>query len=160
MNDVYSVFVSNAADGDIGAYRFEAATGRLEVEGRLLANANVMPLALSLDAITLYAATRRHPPGIVTYPFDAKTGALTRRHTAPIESNLAYMSADASGRYLLGASYGENRASLYDAARIAQGEGGALQFVDDIQNAHCALSSRDGRFAYVSSLGSDTLRCF
>jgi 6-phosphogluconolactonase len=160
MTQTYSVFVSNAADGEIGAYRFDAASGKLEAETRYAADTNVMPLTWSPDGVTLYAATRGKQASIVTFDYDAGSGALTRRNAAPIESNLAYLSADASGRYLLGASYGENRASLYDAARIAAGEGGALQFVDGIQNAHCAVSTRDGRFAYVTSLGADTVHCF
>ncbi len=119
-----------------------------------------MPLALSPDAATLYAATRGAQASIVSYVLDMKSGLLARIEAAPIASNLAYLSADATGCYLLGASYGENRASLYDAARIAEGDGAALQFVDGIQNAHSAMSTRDGRFAYVSSLGADTIHCF
>jgi 6-phosphogluconolactonase len=156
----FSVFVSNAADGEIGAYRLDGASGELRAETRYRADDNVMPLALSPDAGTLYAATRGDQPSIVTYAIDAHTGELKRSNAAPIESNLAYLSADATGRYLLGASYGEHRASLYDAARIAQGDGTTLQFADGIEHAHSVISTRDGRFAYVSSLGADTLHCF
>ncbi|KMY86160.1 6-phosphogluconolactonase [Candidatus Paraburkholderia calva] len=160
MTQIYSVFVSNAADGEIGAYRLDAASGTLAPETCYRAGANVMPLAWSPDGATLYAATRGEPPGIVTFAFDAEAGTLTRLHAAPIESNLAYLSADASGRYLLGASYGEHRASLYDATRIAQGGGATLQFADGIEHAHSAVSSRDGRHMYVASLGADTIHCF
>jgi 6-phosphogluconolactonase len=160
MDQVYSVFVSNAADGEIGAYRFDAATGALEAEARIAADHNVMPLAFSPDRSTLYAATRGDRPGIVTYAFDAASGRLARRNVARIESNLAYLSADGTGRYLLGASYAEHRASLYDAARIADGDGAALQFADGIEHAHAALASRDGRFVYVSSLGGGAVHCF
>ncbi len=98
---------------------------------------------------------------MVSYALDMKSGLLAGIEAAPIASNLAYLFADATGRYLLGASYGENRASLYDAARIAKGDGAALQFVDGIQNVHSAVSTRAGRFAYViSSLGADTIHCF
>jgi 6-phosphogluconolactonase len=158
MTQRYSVFVSNAADGDIATFRFDAATGALEPEARYRADTNIMPLALTSDHATLYAATRGEQPGIVTYGLDCKTGVLTRRNVAPIASNLAYLSV--AGGHLLGASYGENRASLFDAARIEQGDGDALQFVDGIQNAHAAVASRDGRFAYVTSLGADTIHCF
>ncbi len=57
MTQIYSVFVSNAADGEIAAYRFDAANGALELETRY-ADTNVMPLALSPDAATLYAQPR------------------------------------------------------------------------------------------------------
>jgi 6-phosphogluconolactonase len=158
MTQTSSVFVSNAADGDIAVFRFDTSTGALELETRHRADTNIMPMALSADSATLYAATRGAQPGIVTFDLDSKSGELTRRNVAPIASNLAYFSV--AGRFLLGASYGENRASLFDAARIEQGDGQALQFVDGIQNAHAALASRDGRFAYVTSLGADTIHCF
>jgi 6-phosphogluconolactonase len=160
MTQTYSVFVSNAADGQIGAFTFDAASGALEARTPIRADKNVMPLALSPDGATLYAATRGEQASIVTYALDARAGTLTQRAAAPIASNLAYLSVEPNGRFLLGASYGENRASLYDAARIAAGEDGVLQFVDGIQNAHSAIATRDGRFAYVSSLGADTIHCF
>lgn len=155
-----SVFVSNAADGEIGAFRLDTASAVLEPEAHHRADDNIMPMALSPDRATLYAATRGAQPYIVTYALDAASGTLRRRHAAPIESNLAYMSVHPSGRYLLGASYGEHRVSVYDTARVEAGEGAALQFVDDIRNAHAIVASNDGRFVYVSSLGTDTLHCF
>jgi 6-phosphogluconolactonase len=160
MTQVFSVFVSNAADGEISAYRFDTTSGKLEANARYQADDNVMPLALSPEGARLYAATRGARPSIVTYALDAQRGTLAREQATPIDSNLAYLCADATGRYLLGASYGEDRASLYDAARIAQGEGQALRFADDIKHAHSVISTRDGRFAYVASLGADTLHVF
>jgi 6-phosphogluconolactonase len=155
MTHAFSVFVSNAADGEIGAYRFDTATGKLESHARYRADDNVMPLAMSPDGASLHAATRGAQPSIVTFALDASNGTLTRKQAAPIESNLAYLSADATGRYLLGASYGEDRVSLYDAAR-----GTALQYADGIKHAHSIISTRDGRFAYAASLGADTLHVF
>ncbi|WP_232316881.1 lactonase family protein [Candidatus Burkholderia verschuerenii] len=58
MTQTYSVFVSNAADVEIGAFRFDAAGGKLEAESRIPADTNVMPLTWSPDGRTLYAATR------------------------------------------------------------------------------------------------------
>ncbi len=160
MAHVYSVFVSNAADGNIGAYRFDTESGTLELEARYVAGENVAPLALSRDGGTLYAATRGDCPSIITYALDTLSGVLKRRNVAHIESKLVYLCADASGRYLLGASYHEDHASLYDAASVAEGNARALQMVDGIEHAHAAIFTQDGRFAYVSSLGADSIFCF
>ncbi|MFC0397983.1 lactonase family protein [Paraburkholderia rhizosphaerae] len=160
MKPVYSVFVSNAADGDIGAYRFDTENGTLEPEARYVAGDGVAPLALSRDSGTLYAATRGDRPSIVTYALDTHSGALKQRGVAHIDSKLVHLCVDASGHYLLGASYHENRATLYDAASVAEGDARALQTADGIEHAHAAVFTGDGRFAYVSSLGGDAVFCF
>lgn len=155
LPDSCAVFVSNALDGDISVFHLDTESGRIEATSRHAAAEAVMPLALSADKRSLYAATRGAQPGIVAYSVDAEAGSLSRCGAAPIASSLAYLSADPSGRYLLGASYGEHRLSLYDAERIANADGTPLQVVDGIENAHAVIVSNDGRFAYVSSLGSD-----
>ena len=160
LPDTYIVYVANAADGDIASFRLDAATGQLHAETRYPVAPTVMPLALTADRSTLYAATRGDAPSIVRYALDAATGALTQRHTARIVSSHAYLSADPSGRYLLGAAYGEHLASVYRLDDDGNAIGEPVQVVPDIKHAHAAIVSPDGRFAYVSSLGSDTVRAF
>ena len=88
------------------------------------------------------------------------TGALVRIGTTAIDASHAYLSLDRSGRWLLGASYGGNSLSLYDAARVRDGDGTPLQVTGGIANAHAVIVSPDNRFAYVSSLGSDRVFSF
>ncbi|SAL56887.1 3-carboxymuconate cyclase-like protein [Caballeronia terrestris] len=160
LPDSYSVYVSNSIDGDISVFSLDTQSGELEAVARHVAAESTQPMTLSPDERTLYAATRGARPSIIAYSIDAATGDLSHRVTAPIESSLAYLSADPLSRYLFGASYGENRASVYDVERIADGIGKPLFVVDGIQNAHAAIVSSDGRFAYVTSLGSDRLFCY
>lgn len=159
MNEVLSdacwLAISNAIDGDIAVFRVDSANGGIALNGRYPAADNVMPLAFSAPDRTLHAATRGASPGIVSYALSAETGVLTETGRCAIDSSLAYLSVDASGEYALGASYGEDRLMLY---RV--GESSPLQVVENIPRAHCVIVSPDGRFAYVSSLGSDAILCF
>jgi len=152
----FYAFVSNAADGDIAVFRVECATGAIAPVARHPAGEAVMPMALSADGKALYAATRGVQRSIVTYSLDQGTGRLTHAGTTPIEASLAYLSLTPSDTWLLGASYGENSLSLYRAGRKIE----LRQVVEGFVHAHAVIASADGRFAYVTSLGSDAVFCF
>ncbi|WP_087738311.1 lactonase family protein [Paraburkholderia piptadeniae] len=157
----FFAIVSNAADGDLAVFRVDASTGRIERLARHPAGEAVMPMALSADGSLLHAATRAAKRTIVTYSVDSGTGSLARLRTASIASSLAYLSLAPSGAWLLGASYGEHSVSLYRAADVhAHAHVEPVQVIDGIENAHSIVASSDGRFAYVASLGSDTVSCY
>jgi len=150
--------VSNAADGDLAVFRVDGATGAIEALARHPAGETVMPLALSADRRVLHAATRGAQRSIVTYSVDTHTGQLTHVRTAQITSSLAYVSLTPSNAWLLGASYGENSVSVYPAN--AGDTTTPLQVIEGVANAHSVITSADGRFVYVASLGSDTVCCY
>jgi 6-phosphogluconolactonase len=154
------VYVSNAIDGDIAVFHLNTASGQLTLHSRHAAGETVMPMALSPDRSVLYAAARGKERRLLAWSIDPQTGALALRADTPIESSLAGLSVDPSGEYLLGASYGEHRVSLYRADDIAAGIGAPVQMVEGIEHAHAAITSEDGRRVYVSSLGSDRVFCF
>ncbi|KVH75021.1 3-carboxymuconate cyclase [Burkholderia ubonensis] len=157
--DRLTVIVSNAVDGDLATYSLDAG-GTLAPLGRHPAGDAVMPLARSADRSRLYAATRGERPSIVAFDVDPGGGALTRVASAAIDASLAYLTLDGNGRWLFGASYGGHALSVYDAARVRDGDGVPLQVIGGIPNAHAVIVSADDRFAYVSSLGSDRIFCF
>ncbi|MBN3765564.1 beta-propeller fold lactonase family protein [Burkholderia sp. Ac-20365] len=156
----FFAIVSNAVDGDLAVFRVEGATGGIERIARHPAGDTVMPLALSADQRTLHAATRGAQRSIVTYSVDSHTGHLAHLHTASIEPSFAYVSLTPSDDWLLGASYGESCVSLYRAAALQNAEAKPRQVIEGIQHAHAVIASSDGRFAYATSLGSDTVFCF
>ncbi|MBN3758241.1 lactonase family protein [Paraburkholderia sp. Tr-20389] len=156
----FFALVSNAVDGDIAVFRVDGATGGIERLARYPAGDTVMPMALSSDGRVLHAATRGAKRSIVTYAVDPGTGGLAHVQTASIEASLAYVSLTPSNDWLLGASYGENSVSLYRVKSLANGEGEPRQVIDGFVHAHAVIASRDGRFAYATSLGSDTVFCF
>ncbi|MPW18223.1 beta-propeller fold lactonase family protein [Paraburkholderia sp. CNPSo 3157] len=157
----FFVIVSNAADGDLAVFRVDAPTGHIERVARHPAGEAVMPMALSADDSMLHAATRAAKRTIVTYSVDSGTGSLTRLRTTSIASSLAYLSLTPSGAWLLGASYGEHSVSLYRAADVhADAHVDPVHAIEGIEHAHSIVASADGRFAYVASLGSDTVSCY
>src|ERR1700704_4560262 len=67
--------VSKAEDGDIGAYR-KLDSGELQPGARAKAASVVMPMAVSPDRRSLYAASRSKPFSVHVYTIDSGTGAL------------------------------------------------------------------------------------
>ncbi|KFG93952.1 3-carboxymuconate cyclase [Burkholderia paludis] len=157
--DRLTVVVSNAADGDLATFSL-TGDGALAPLARYPAADVAMPIAVQADRTRLYVATRGEQPTIVAFRVAPATGALVRIGATAIDASHAYLSLDRSSRWLLGASYGGNTLSLYDAARVRDGDGEPLQVIAGIANAHSVIVSPDNRFAYVSSLGSDRVFSF
>ncbi|MBR8132735.1 lactonase family protein [Burkholderia ambifaria] len=157
--DRLTVVVSNAVDGDLATFSL-TSDGALAPLARYPAGDAAMPIAVQADRARLYVATRGEHPTIVAFRVATSTGAFARIGATAIDASHAYLSLDRSGRWLLGASYGGNSLSLYDAARMRDGDGAPLQVAHGIANAHAVVVSTDNRFAYVSSLGSDRIFTF
>src|SRR2546426_1098337 len=105
------VYVSNAEDGDIAAYRM-LDSGELQPGARTKAASVVMPMVVSPDRRFLYAASRSKPYLVHVYAIDAGTGALTPLSTSPLAESFPYISLDKTGRFLFGASYGGHLVSV------------------------------------------------
>lgn len=149
------VYVSNAADGTIGAYAMDAATGTLAAIATVEAGANVMPMAVSPDRRHLYAAIRSAPWRVVTFAIDQTTGDLSEVAEAPLPDSLCSLAVDATGRWLLGASYGGNIAcvSAIDAdGRVLQP---SHQVVATGTHAHAIVTDKANAHVFVPCLGSD-----
>lgn len=147
-------YVSNADDGNIGAYRMQS-DGKLEPLGRVEAAQLVMPMAVSPDKRFLYAASRSKPYSLHTYSINATTGALTRVAISPAAESFPYISLDATGRFLLAASYGGNLVAVNAIAADGRVESPPLQIVPVGRNAHSIRVDASNRYAFVPSLGSD-----
>src|SRR3981189_1729516 len=109
------VYVSNAEDGDIGVYALKA-DGTLSPGARVPAAKVVMPMTVSPDKRFLYAASRSKPYSVHAYAIDPATGALKLVATSPPAESFPYISLDATGRFLFGASYGGNLVSVNSIA--------------------------------------------
>jgi len=157
--DRLTVVVANAADGDLATFSL-TPDGALAPLARYPAGDVAMPIAVQPDRARLYVATRGEQPTIVAFRVATSTGAFARIGATAIDASHAYLSLDRSGRWLLGASYGGSSLSVYDAARVRDGDGTPLQVAHGIANAHAVVVSPDNRFAYVSSLGSDRIFTF
>jgi 6-phosphogluconolactonase len=154
------VYVSQAQDGDIGVWRLDRRSGVLVAVGRNAAGKNVMPMAVSPDRRHLYAVLRSEPNTVATFAIDTATGALSRAGTAPLPDSMPYVTVDATGRWLLTASYGGDKIAVNPIAASGIAEGGAQQVLPTARNAHAIILDRTNRFAYVPTLGGDCVMQF
>ena len=148
------VYVSNAEDGDIGAYRL-LDSGELQPGPRAKAASIVMPMAVSPDKRFLYAASRSKPFSVHAYAIDRGTGALTLLATSPLAESFPYISVDRTGRYLFGAGYGAAVISVNAIGADGRVAGEPLQVIPVGRNAHSIRVDESNKFAFVPTLGSD-----
>lgn len=149
------VYVSAAEDGTIARYALDDRSGALKHLGETPAGGKVMPMAISPNKQTLYAAVRSQPMRLVSWTINGKTGALTPSSEGAAAASYPYISLDRQGRFLLAASYDSGLVHVY---RL--GAGGKIEtpFIDEIKTGHAAHSvivDATNRFAYVGVLGTD-----
>jgi 6-phosphogluconolactonase len=150
------VYVSNAEDGDIAAYRM-LDSGELQPGARTKAASVVMPMVVSPDRRFLYAASRSKPYLVHVYAIDAGTGALTPLSTSPLAESFPYISLDKTGRFLFGASYGGHLVSVNAVGGDGRVATEPLQVISVGRNAHSIRVDESNKFVYVPTLGSDAI---
>jgi 6-phosphogluconolactonase len=150
------VYVSNAEDGDIGAYSMQA-DGALAPLARVQAAKVVMPMAVSPNRRLLYAASRSKPFTVHVYSIDSGSGALKPLSTAPLAESFPYISLDRTGRFLFGASYGGHLVSVNAVGGDGRVLAEPLQVIPVGRNAHSILVDASNRFVYVPNLGTDQI---
>src|SRR5476649_884621 len=99
-------YVANADSANISVFRLDETSGALTAVQTLVVGGTVMPMALSPDHHTLYAALRSKPYQVLTLTINPADGQLTLRHASPLAESMAYISTDNTGRWLFSASYG------------------------------------------------------
>ncbi len=148
------VYVSNASDGDIGTYRL-LDSGVLQAGARATAASGVGPMAVSPDRRFLYAASRSKPFAVHVYEIMLATGALKPLAASPLVESLPYISLDATGRFLLGASYSGHIVTVNAVGPDGRVAAEPLQVIPVGLNAHSIRADNTNRFVYVPNLGTD-----
>lgn len=148
------VYVSNADSQDISVFSLDRSNGKLTSVETVAVSGTVMPMALSPDHLHLYAALRSKPYRVVSFAVNPLDGKLIELGRAPLAESMAYVSTDATGRYLLSASYGGNLLAVNSIG--ADGVAGDVrQTVKTGPKAHAIRTSADNRYAFASVLGAD-----
>src|SRR5256884_7616776 len=150
------VYVSNAEDGEIGAYAMQP-DGMLKALARTPVAKVVMPMAVSPNRRLLYAASRSKPCTVHVYAIDPGTGALKALSSAPLAESFPYISLDRNGRFLFGASYGAHLVSVNAIGGDGRALPEPLQVIPVGRNAHSILVDATNRFVYVPNLGTDQI---
>lgn len=148
------VYVSNSDSGKLSHYKLSEKDGKLKFMDEIEAGAKVMPTAVSPDKEYLYAATRKSPFGLVSWKIDPKTGNLTDKQVSPIEHSYAYIATDNDGKYLLGASYGQDVVVSYAIKDGILSEKPVSVYKTG-PHAHSVIVDKTNKNLYVGNLGAD-----
>jgi len=116
-------------------------------------------MSVSPDRKYLFAAVRSKPFTAVTYAIDRKSGALKSIGAGPLAESFPYISADKSGRFLLGASYGANLVSVNPIGKDGR-VGKPLQVIPTARNAHSIITDKTNKYVFVPHLGTDQVFMF
>ncbi|MEZ3500337.1 lactonase family protein [Pantoea sp. KPR_PJ] len=149
------VYVSAAEDGNIGRYALNEQTGALTHLGDTAAGGKVMPMAVSPDKQTLYAAVRSQPVRLLSWSINGKSGALTPVSESSAAASYPYISLDRQGRFLLAASYDGGVVHVY---RLGAAGKVITPFIAEVQTGHAAhsvITDATGQSVYVGVLGRD-----
>ena len=148
------VYVSNADSQDISAFKLDERHGALTSIQTLAVGGTAMPMARAPNRPHLYVGLRSKPYSVATLFMNPLDGTLTRIGTSALPESMAYISTDATGRFLFGASYGGNLLSVsrIDANGIPVD---AHQTIPTGPMAHAIRTSPDNRYAFASVLGAD-----
>ncbi len=115
--------------------------------------------ALSPKRDRLYAARRSEPRAALSFAIAPVSGKLSALGAGPLPHSMAYLSTDATGRYLFSASYGGNLIAVnaIDGNGVVQA---TQQVVPTAPNAHAILAAPSNHFVFSTSLGGGIMNQF
>ncbi len=156
------VYVSNQTDADISAYELTAGVApKLKPIQRVPAGKLVMPMTASRDGRYLYAAAGAAPFSLYTYRVDSTSGQLAGISTVALPDNMVSIDLDATGKWLLGTSYGGATVALHRIGANGIPETNATQFFNSGGvKPHSIKVDRSNTRVYVPHLGTDELRSY
>ncbi len=157
------VYVSNAGSKEIFVLAMNRVTGALElIEKTLVPGTDKpspasLPMATSPDKHFLYAQLRSEPYPVSTFAIDRGTGRLRHLALTPLVDQMAYLSTDRTGRFLLAASYVGAKLAIYPINARGVVEAKATQILDTKPKAHCVVIDAANANVYVPALGGDVV---
>ncbi|QGY29159.1 lactonase family protein [Pantoea cypripedii] len=149
------VYVSEATDGSIARYELNDKTGALTLLGHTQTGGKVMPMALSADHHHLYAAIRSQPLRLMSWSIDTQNGDLQQASETSAAASYPYISIDARGRFLLGASYDGDVVHVYRLSGDGKVIAPPVAAYKTGHAAHSVITDATGQSAYVGNLGTD-----
>ncbi|AMJ63418.1 6-phosphogluconolactonase [Bosea sp. PAMC 26642] len=151
------VYVSNADSREISVLELDARAGELKPVETVSVSGTAMPMAVSPDRRQLYVSLRSQPFSVSSFAIDGKSGRLTLGSTVPLPDNMAYVSTDRTGRFLLSASYGGDKIAINPIGPQGLVQAEPVQVVATRKNAHAILTDRSNTHVFASNLGGDIL---
>ncbi len=154
------VYVSNGEDGDIAVMKLDPETGDMRMVEKVPAGPNVKHMALSPDHRFLYASVRSEPFSVITYLINSETGNLTQLSKESLPHNMAYISVDQTGRFLLSVSYTDAKIAVNPIGFNGFVQSEPVQVISTGPNPHSILVDQSNRFVYAPHLGNAQIKQF
>jgi len=157
------VYVSHAASKEIYALAMDRKSGKLDLVEKTLVlgtdkpSPTSLPMTQSRDGRFLYAQLRTEPFPVSTFAIDRPSGRLRHIATTPLDDQMAYLTTDRQGHYLIGASAVGGMLALYpfdQVTGIPSRE--ATHILDTEPKPHCVCIG-PGNALYVPVLGGDAV---
>jgi 6-phosphogluconolactonase len=158
------VYVGNAGSADISVLRLEVADGALTpvetvpVPG-VQRPGGATPIAIRPDRGVLYIGQRGQPLAVAAFRIAADSGRLSLIGSDPLAGNMAYLATDRAGRFLLAASFADDRITVNAIAPDGR-VGPLVQSLATPPKPHAILTDAANRHAIATSLGGDRLLRF
>lgn len=154
-----AVYISNADSTEISVLSL-APDGTVRPIQTVPVAGTVMPLAISPDTRHLYAALRSQPYSVACFDIDSRTGELTASATTPLPDNMAYLSVDRSGRYLLAASYTGSVVAMNAIGPDGRVDPDPIEVLATPPHAHAIITDPSNRYLFATALGGDVILQF
>jgi len=158
------VYVGCTDSNEIHVLQLDAKSGDLSpvetvtIPG-ITKTAGSTPMAISPDKKFLFAATRGEPMVAASFRIDPASGKLSHIANGPLDGSMAYIATDRSGRFLLAASYPNNKVTVNPIASDGTVQPPS-QIVPTEPNAHAIQVDASNRFVLATSLGGNLVRQF
>lgn len=154
------VYVSNGEDGNILIMKLDPKTGDMKFVESVAAGPNIKHMAISPDHRFLYTSIRSEPFSVITYLINSETGNLTQLSKELLPDNMAYISVDRTGRFLLSVSYNDAKIAVNPIGIQGFVQSDPVQLISTGPNPHSILVDPSNRFVYVPHLGNDQIKQF
>lgn len=150
----------------IGRTKFDPGRGLLEPIEATFEARNPSYLALSADGTRLYSVNELEDGGVSAFARDPESGALHRLNSQPTGgAHPCYLSLDPTGRFVLVVNYTGGNIAVFPieadgkigpASQVLAHSGSSVDPArQTAPHPHMIAPSPDGRFVYVTDLGTD-----
>lgn len=149
MSAPVTALVANAGGGTVSTFRIQDGTLTRLAVSEVAQDCGT--LAVDTERNLVYVAGK-DPFTISTCAYDPATGELEVLDRREVDESITYLTLTPRGDQLLGVSYGGGFGQCWPVEGGRLGEpGNQVQH----RNLHSVAVTRDGRFAYMVSLGDD-----
>ncbi len=152
------VYVSMGGEQRILIFKIDAKDGSLAPVGAQAVDGAPGSLAVDAKKQTLFASLRSTSE-LASYRIDAGTGKLTPINKVKWE-NAAYIRPDASGKYLLAASYAAGKIAVHELGADGSIKSPATHVLETAKTAHCVTNAPDGSMLFVPHVAPNAVYQF